>query len=125
MCRIKNNPDKFEFIKQELSRLTKDGSVSIIIEDGEKGNTTFKVSILNEKDSGSVTRVDFRDKHTVIVDIVNPNPQSSVTPDVPMKVGTYHGKELYMDYKLYKQYDDENYREINIEFGAGKELQTK
>lgn len=125
MCRIKNNPDKYELIKQERARISKGGSVSVIVEDPKMGDTTFKISILNKGLNDSVTRIDFRDPHIVIVEIVNPTPSLSVYPDVPMKVGTYnHNKALYMDYKLYKQYDNEDYREINIEFGTRKGQET-
>ena len=118
MCRIKNEPHKYEFIKGERTKIIEGGSVSIIVEDPIEGNTTFNVSIVNE----DVTRVERIKNNEVKVEIVNPTQSLIVSPNEPIEMGSYkRDKKLYMDYKLYKKYDGETFREINIEFGAKKE----
>lgn len=121
MCRIKNEPYKYEFIKEERAKILEGGSVSIIVEDPIEGNTTFNVSIEEDDGKDGVTRVERIDSKKVEVKIINPNLSAVVAPNEPMEIGSYmQNKKLYMDYKLYKKYDDEAYREINIEFGTDK-----
>lgn len=121
MCRIKNEPYKYEFIKGERAKIMEGGSVSIIVEDPIEGNTTFNVSIEKDEGKDGITRVERIDNNEMKITIINPNSLSVVTPNEPMEIGSYmHEHKLYMDYKLYKKYDDEAYREINIEFGTDK-----
>ena len=120
MCRINNN-SQYILIKQEKSNITLGGTVSVIIEDPIEGNKLFNVSIAIKEGGKSVTELNFKDEHTGFVTIINPNPDSNILPSNPMEVGTYKGdNKLFMDYKLYKQFAGEEFRQINIEFGILK-----
>lgn len=117
MCRINTDPH-FKLIKSERANISFSSAVSVIIEDPIEGNITFKVTLLQEEGAKNITRFQFNDDHTVDVTIVNPGTAANVTPEEPMEIGTYNkDHKLFMDYKLYKQYDGEDSRQINIEFG--------
>ncbi|MBO5181435.1 MAG: hypothetical protein J6B92_06065 [Paraprevotella sp.] len=121
MCRINTDPH-FILLKSERTNINFDSTVSVIIEDPIEGNTTFNITLLHEDGTKNITRFQFNDDHTADVKIVNPGSASNVTPEEPMEIGTYKNDyKLFMDYKLYKQYNGEDYRQINIEFGIKKE----
>lgn len=120
MCRINTDP-KFNLIKQERAKILNENGVTVTIEDDIEGDITFNVSIKSRQGCDSHTDIDFVDEHSARVEIVNPNPSSSVIPKEPMEIGTYRKEyRLFMDYKLYKKYDNEDYREICVEFGTMK-----
>lgn len=120
MCRINTDPH-FKLIKSERANISFGSTVSVIIEDPIEGNMTFNVTLLQEDGAKNVTRLQFINEHMANVTIVNPGSTSNVMPTEPMEIGTYKNEyKLFMDYKLYKQYDDEDYRQINIEFGITK-----
>lgn len=120
MCRINTDP-RYKLIKLEKANISFDSVVSVIVEDPIQGNTTFNVTLLQEDGANNVTRLQFLGDNTAKVTIVNPGSTSNVTPEEPMEIGTYKNEyKLFMDYKLYKQYDGEDYRQINIEFGITK-----
>ena len=120
MCRINTDP-RFQLIKSERTNISINSMVSIIIEDPIEGNMTFNITILQEEGEKNVTRLQFINEHTANVMIVNPGVTSNVMPIEPMEIGTYKNDyKLFMDYKLYKQYNGEDYRQINIEFGIVK-----
>ncbi|MBS5876679.1 MAG: hypothetical protein KIC78_10985 [Prevotella sp.] len=120
MCRINTNP-RFKLIKSEKTNISIGSAVSIIIEDTIEGNITFNITLLQDEKEKNVTRLQFIDEHTANVIIVNPSVTSNTMPIEPMEIGTYKKEyKLFMDYKLYRQYDGEDYRQINIEFGIAK-----
>lgn len=120
MCRINTDP-RFKLIKSERANITIGSVVSIIVEDPIEGNITFNITLLQEEGDRNVTRLQFIDEHTANVIIVNPSITSNTTPIEPMEIGTYKNDyKLFMDYKLYRQYDGEDSRQINIEFGIVK-----
>lgn len=121
MCRINTDPN-FTLIKSERTNINFGSVVSVIIEDPIEGNKTFNVTLLKEEGTNNITRFQFNEDHTIDVKIVNPGLLSNITPEKPMEIGTYRKEsKLFMDYKLYKQYDGEKNRQINIEFGTKKE----
>lgn len=120
MCRINTDP-KFDLIKKERTRILNENSVTVTIEDDIEGDVTFNVRIKQDKTGNSQTYIHFKDEHHAIVEIINPNPASNVMPSEPMEIGTYRNDyRLFMDYKLYKKYDGEDFRDIGIEFGTIK-----
>lgn len=122
MCRIKNEPHKYELITEKRTKINEIDSVSICMQDPIEGNITISISIEMETDKDGVTRIEHIENNEIKVTIVNPNPVSIVTPNEPMEIGSYmQNKKLYMDYKLYTKYDDDEYREIKVEFGTKKE----
>lgn len=121
MCRIKNETCKYEFLAEKQAKISEGGSVSLIVQDTIKGNITVVISIKKEDGKEGVTRIERMENNKVGVTIVNPNPLTIVAPNEPMEIGNYmQSRKLYMDYKLYKKYDNEEYREIKVEFGTNK-----